>query len=122
MAGEDQKLARNQGLFGGNGLGKDPTIQTTIATIALLANWLLVAYTFSQLGTKDTLGNFKLLTTPPGQLFYTLCIVTIAVCIAGGFLIQYKETSTRWGARIFACLLPAALTGLLLLSALAKTN
>ncbi len=99
--------------FGILGLGRDPTIQTTIVTIVVVINYLILFYGISALGGRDETGTFHFSAEIPGK-YYLLTVGCVFVCIVGGALIQYPDSNARWGARFLVGALPAV--GLILIA------
>ncbi len=92
--------------FGILGLGRDPTIQTTIVTIVGVINYVFLLYGISALGGRDDSGTFHFAADIPVK-YYLLTAGSVFVCIVGGALIQYPESNARWGARVLVGALPA---------------
>ncbi|WP_417680101.1 hypothetical protein [Roseibium sp.] len=92
--------------FGILGLGRDPTIQTTIVTIVGVINYVILFYGISALGGRDENGAFHFAADIPVK-YYLLTAGSVFVCIVGGALIQYPESNARWGARVLVGALPA---------------
>ena len=98
-----------QGIFGWKGLGKDKTNQTAIATVSAIINWVLAAYTVSELGMKDAAGVFRFTAHHITTGYYVLASATIVACALSAALINFEDVESRWGARVLVCGLPALL-------------
>ncbi|MDA7948430.1 MAG: hypothetical protein MPJ78_13270 [Hyphomicrobiaceae bacterium] len=104
---EDERFSTRQGLFGWKGFGKDKSNQTTILTVSLIVNFLLVLYAVSTLGARDASGQFRFSEESITTDYYVLSGVTVLACAIGAALTKYDDFGTRWAARFFCCGIPA---------------
>ncbi len=102
---------RDKSHFGWKGFGKDPTRTTTIAICVCFVNYLLFAYAASALlvavDPSEPWRAHRFIDSPPTMVFYMKAGAAFLVSTFSALLIQSPETETRWGARFFACGLPA---------------
>ena len=84
----------------------DRTRQTTIAVVVMVANFYLLSWVWDATVVKDAEGRLQPVEAV-GWAFYGLCALLLATCLGTAFLIRYKSSDLRWGARILFCILPA---------------
>ena len=92
----------------------DRSRQMTAAVVVMIANFYLLSWVWDATVVKDAEGRLRPVEVV-GWEFYALCALLLVSCLGTAFLIRFKSSDLRWGARILFCVLPA-MVGLYLLA------